>query len=72
MASQKTLVTKVFIHGKMHIYTKNGIKIQKFAMKLAQTMVNWVESQANYSLVPFLVKSFSRKPSYNMFVIFSR
>jgi hypothetical protein len=36
---QKILVTKVVGHGKMHIYAKNGVKIQKFAMKLAQTMV---------------------------------
>jgi hypothetical protein len=27
--------------GQMHISTKNGVKIQKFAMKLAETMVTW-------------------------------
>jgi hypothetical protein len=59
MESQKTLATKVVGHGKMHIYAKNGVKIRKFAMKVAQTMVNWVESQVKSSLVPFFVKSFS-------------
>jgi hypothetical protein len=38
--SQKTLVTKVVGHKKMHIYAKNGVKIQKFAMEVAQTKVN--------------------------------
>jgi hypothetical protein len=37
VASQKTLVTKVVGIGKMHIPAKNGIKVQKFAMELAQT-----------------------------------
>jgi hypothetical protein len=40
MASQKTLVTKFVGTGKMHNPTKNGAKIQKFAMELALTMVN--------------------------------
>jgi hypothetical protein len=40
VASQKTIVTKVVGTGKMHNFAKNGIKIQKFAMELAQTMVN--------------------------------
>jgi hypothetical protein len=39
VASQKTLVTKVVGLGKIHISAKNGIKIQKFAMELALTMV---------------------------------
>jgi hypothetical protein len=33
----KTLVTKVVGNGKMHITAKNGIKIRKFAIELAQT-----------------------------------
>jgi hypothetical protein len=37
--SQKTLVTKVVGLEKIHISAKNGVKIQKFAMELAQTMV---------------------------------
>jgi hypothetical protein len=36
MAPQKTLVTKVVGNGKMHITAKNGVKIQNFAIKLAQ------------------------------------
>jgi hypothetical protein len=36
VASYKTLVTKVVGIGKMHNPAKNGIKIQKFAMELAQ------------------------------------
>jgi hypothetical protein len=40
VASQKTLVTKVVGLGKIHISAKNGVKIQKFSMELAQTMVN--------------------------------
>jgi hypothetical protein len=67
---QKTLVTKVVGHGKMHIYAKNGVKIRKFAMELPQTMVNWVESQV--SLMSFFVKSFSMKSWYGMFGIFPR
>jgi hypothetical protein len=35
----KTLVAKVVGNAKMHIYTKNGTMIPKFAMELAQTMV---------------------------------
>jgi hypothetical protein len=58
---KKTLATKVVGHGKMHIYAKNGVKIQKFAMEVAQTMVNWVESQVKSCLVLFFVKSFSMK-----------
>jgi hypothetical protein len=60
--SQKSLVTKVVGLGKMHNPAKNGVKIQKFAVELAQTMVNWVESQVNACLVAFFVKSFSMKP----------
>jgi hypothetical protein len=37
METQKTLVTKVVDNGKMHITTKNGVKIRKFAIELAQT-----------------------------------
>jgi hypothetical protein len=58
VASQKTLVTKVLGIGKMHNPAKNGVKIWKFAMELAQTMVMWVESQVKPCLVPFFVKSF--------------
>jgi hypothetical protein len=32
--NQKTLVTKVVGHGKMHIYAINGVNVQKFAMEL--------------------------------------
>jgi hypothetical protein len=70
MKSQKTLATKVIGHGKMHIYAKNGVKIRNFAMEVAQTMVNWVESQVKSCLVPFFVKSFSMKSWYGMFGIF--
>jgi hypothetical protein len=52
---------KVVVHGKMHISTKNGVKIQKFAMELTQTMVTWVESQVNSCLVPLFVKTFFSK-----------
>jgi hypothetical protein len=55
----------------VHIYAKNGVKIRKFAMEVAQTKVNWVESQTKSSLVPFFVKSFSMKSWYGMFGIFS-
>jgi hypothetical protein len=68
--NQKTLVMKVVGHGKTHISTKNGIKIQKFGIELAQTMVTWLESQVNSCLVAFFVKSFSLKPWYAKFVIF--
>jgi hypothetical protein len=72
VASQKTLVTKVVGLGKIHISTKNGVKIQKFSIELAQTMVNWVESQVKSCLVPFFVKSFSLKSWYAMVCIFPR
>jgi hypothetical protein len=72
VASQKSLVTKVVGLGIKHIYAKNGVKIQKFDVELAQTMVKWVESQVNSCLVPFFVKSFSLKPWYDMFCIFPR
>jgi hypothetical protein len=62
VASQKTLVTKVVGLGKMHSLAKNGVNIQIFAMKLAKTMVSWIESQVNSCLVPFFVKIFSLKP----------
>jgi hypothetical protein len=39
VASQKNLVTKFVGLGKIHFSAKNGIKIQKSAMELAQTMV---------------------------------
>jgi hypothetical protein len=35
----KTLVAKVVGNAKMHISTKNGTMVPKFAMELAQTMV---------------------------------
>jgi hypothetical protein len=72
VVSQKSLVTKVVGLRKMHNPAKNGVKIQKFAMELAQTMLNWVESQVKACLVAFFVKSFSLKPSYAMFGIFPR
>jgi hypothetical protein len=56
----------------MHNTAKNGVKIRKFAMELAQTMVKWVESQVKSCLVPFFVKSFSMKPWHAMFGIFPR
>jgi hypothetical protein len=68
--SQKTLVTKVVGHEKMHIYAKNGVKIRKFAMEVAQSKVNWVESQVKSSLVPLFVNSFSMKSWYGIFGIF--
>jgi hypothetical protein len=37
----KTLVTKVVGNAKMHISTKNGTMVPKFAVELAQTMVIW-------------------------------
>jgi hypothetical protein len=36
---EKTLVTKVVGNAKMHISTKNGTIVPKFAVELAQTMV---------------------------------
>jgi hypothetical protein len=35
----KTLVAKVVRNAKMHISTKNGTIVPKFAVELAQTMV---------------------------------
>jgi hypothetical protein len=35
----KTLVAKVVWNAKMHISTKNGTMVPKFAVELAQTMV---------------------------------
>jgi hypothetical protein len=35
---------KVVGLGKMHIFTKNRVKIQKFAMEFAQTIITCVES----------------------------
>jgi hypothetical protein len=37
METQKTLITKVVDNGKMHITTKNVVKIQKISIELAQT-----------------------------------
>jgi hypothetical protein len=37
----KTLVSKVVGNAKMHISTKNGTMVPKFAVELAQTMVIW-------------------------------
>jgi cytochrome b subunit of formate dehydrogenase len=70
--SQKTLVMKVVGIGKTHISTKNGVKIRKFAIELAQTMITCVENQVNSCLVPFFVNSFSLKYWYAMFGIFSK
>jgi hypothetical protein len=35
----KTLVAKVVGNAKIHVYTKNGTMVPKFAVELAQTMV---------------------------------
>jgi hypothetical protein len=56
----------------MHITAKNGVKIQNFAIELAQTKLNWEESQVKSSLVPFFVKSFSIKCWHALFGIFPR
>jgi hypothetical protein len=69
---KKYLVTKVVGLGKIHNYAKNGVDIQKFAMRVAKTMVTWVESLVNSCLVVFFVKSFSMKPWHAMFGIFPR
>jgi hypothetical protein len=37
----KTLVVKVVGNAKMHISTKNGTMVPKFAVELAQAMVFW-------------------------------
>jgi hypothetical protein len=55
VATQKTLVAKVVGNGKMHNTAKNEVKIQKNSIKLAQTKLNWKESQVKSSLVPFFV-----------------
>jgi hypothetical protein len=70
MATQKTLVTKVVGDENMHITTKNGVKIQNFAIELAQTKLNWVEIQVKSYLVAFFVNSLSMEPWYDMFGIF--
>jgi hypothetical protein len=57
VASKKSLVRKVVGLGQMHIFAKNGVKIQKFAMKVSKTMITWVESQVN-SLVAFFCEEF--------------
>jgi hypothetical protein len=72
VSNQKTLVTKVVGNGKVHITAKNGVKIQKYYMELAQTKLSWEESQVKSSLVPFFVKSFSMKHWYAIFGIFPR
>jgi pseudouridine-5'-phosphate glycosidase len=54
VVSQKFLVTKVVGLGNMHNPAKNRVKIQKFAIELAQTMVSWVGSQVKSCLVAFL------------------
>jgi hypothetical protein len=51
---------------------KNSVKIQNFAIELAQTKLNWEESKVKSSLVPFFVKSFSMNHWYAMFGIFPR
>jgi hypothetical protein len=72
MATQKIVVTKVVGNVKIRITTKNGVKIQNFAIELAQTKLNWVESQVKSYLVAFFVKSLSMKPGYDMFGICPR
>jgi hypothetical protein len=72
VASEKSLVTKVVGIEKMHISTKNGVKIQKFAIEVSKIMVTWVEIQLNSCLVAFFVKSFSMKFWYAIFGIFPR
>jgi hypothetical protein len=37
--TRKTLVANVVGNAKMHIFTKNGTMVPKFAVELAQTMV---------------------------------
>jgi hypothetical protein len=39
--TEKTLVAKVVGNAKMHLSTKNGTIVPKFAVELAQTMVTW-------------------------------
>jgi hypothetical protein len=39
--TEKTLVAKDVGNTKMHISTKNGTMVPKFAVELAQTMVTW-------------------------------
>jgi hypothetical protein len=39
--TKKTLVANVVGNAKMHISTKNGTMVPKFAVELAQTMVTW-------------------------------
>jgi hypothetical protein len=56
----KTLVSKVLGNVKMHMFAKNGVNILNFGMKIAQTKLNWVESQVNSSLVPFFEEFFSK------------
>jgi hypothetical protein len=56
--TQKTLVMKVVGNGNMHITAKNGVKIQIFDIELAQTKLNWVESQVKSYLVVFLCEEF--------------
>jgi hypothetical protein len=70
MATQKTLVTKVVGNEKMNITAKNGVNIQNFAIELAQTKLNWLESQVKSYLVAYFVKSLYAKPWYDMFGIF--
>jgi hypothetical protein len=42
LETRKTLVAKVVGNAKMHISTKTGTMVPKFAMELAQTMVIWL------------------------------
>jgi hypothetical protein len=39
--TKRTLVAKVVGNAKMHISSKNGTMVPKFAVELAQTMVIW-------------------------------
>jgi hypothetical protein len=72
MVTQKTLVTKAVGNENMHITAKNRVKIQNFAIELAQTKLNWLESEVKSYLVAYFVKSLSVKPWYDMFGIFHR
>jgi hypothetical protein len=42
VVSKKFLVIKVVGLGNMNMSIKNGVKIQKFAMKVSKTMVTWI------------------------------
>jgi hypothetical protein len=72
VVTKKSLVRKGVGLGKMHMFAKNEVNIQNFAMEVSKTMVTWVESQVKSCLVAFFMKSFSMKPWNAMFGIFPR